>query len=79
MTASLLVLGLIVVFAIWMLNIFSMDASKGNQFLIALMIGGIIVYWRMGRVMLQDDVQYVIGAVILLGIASMYKTSIEDN
>lgn len=79
MSASIIVLGLIAIFAMWLLDIFNIDASKGNQFVIALIIGGIVVYWRMGRLMFQDDVQYVTGAVILMGIASIYKTSIEEN
>lgn len=79
MVVMLVLLVFTLLFAVWVLDIFDMDYSKGNQFIIALFIGGILVYWRLGRFVVTDDSHFIGFGVLILVLASMYKSSIEKN
>lgn len=79
MIGLMVFLGFVYLFAVWVLDIFDTDTSKGNQFVIAFIIGLILVYWRIGKYVIQDDGKYVAIGVLILVSASIYKSRIENS
>lgn len=76
---QLLLLGFTYLFAVWVLDILDFDYSRGNQWVIALLVAVVLLYWRLGKYLVPDTGEYIVGGVLLLGAASMYKSVCESS
>lgn len=76
---QLILLGFTYLFAVWVLDIFDFDFTQGNQWVISFFIAAVLIYWRLGQYLVPDMDRYILGGVLLLGAASIYKSQAEST
>ncbi len=76
---QLILLGFTYLFAVWMLDIFSFDFTQGNQWVVAFLVAAILIYWRLGKYLVPDTDKFILGGIVLLASASMYKSVCEST
>ncbi|MCA9403040.1 MAG: hypothetical protein KC897_04605 [Candidatus Omnitrophica bacterium] len=76
---QLILLAFTYLFAVWVLDIFDFDFTQGNQWVISFFIAAVLVYWRLGSYLVPDMERYLLGGVLLLSSASIYRSQAESG